>query len=179
MKYFLLGIIVCSQFSCFNNKDTCQNLEVKNCDSITEIGNFKPFTFDSFIMVKFDSNILDYYVENPCDGRIPTIAMTEFTLTDDLGMDQPIVYTINQRLTVDSITQLLRLSYQWGAGLLTDSLVIKQDVSCEGIYQLYRHPKYNGEYQDSSLNYFLDARYLNKTRSVSVDCPDEKLLEIK
>jgi len=130
-----------------------------------------------WLAVKFDKGKGDYFIENPCDGHTPKIEITQFALIDDKGIDEPIKYQIEEHANIDKNQQVLKLSYKWAGGQLTDSIIIKKVEGHEGVYQWTRYPKYNGEPQDSEINYFVHGNYIANTRVVKVDCPDRKIIE--
>lgn len=167
-------------FSC-NNVSTQRKDKVPNIvQTVPEIENSKSIQGqDKWIEVKFDKTKGDYFIENPCDGHTPNIEMTQSTLVDDRGLDEPITYRVQQHFDIDKNHQLLKLSYEWTNSQLTDSIIISKMVDGNGIYKWIRYPKYNGVPQDTLMSLFVFGNQIEKTRVVKIKCPDRKIIELE
>lgn len=176
-------VILCFSICLLSCNDASQPNEDNNqilIDTLTpkkENRNLNSANDGKWLAVKFDKAKGDYYIENPCDGHTPKIEIMQFTLIDDKGMDEPIKYQIEEHANINDNQQVLKLSYMWADGQLTDSIIIKKVEGYEGIYNWLRYPKYNGEPQDTEVNYLVQYNYIANTRVVQIDCPDKKIIE--
>ncbi|NBG65087.1 hypothetical protein [Acidiluteibacter ferrifornacis] len=187
----VFGIMLCVVvlFSCENGANRVDNKKQKVIQDSVQRKNSPLKQMESerpivdkenmWVGVEYDKEKGDYYIEKPCDGHIPNIKLTKTTLVDDRGMDEPITYQVQELRNLDSDRQLLQLSYKWNDGELTDSIIIRKTDNHQGVYQWTRYPRYNGKPQDNFTSYFVFGEQISKIRTVKVECPDQKQIELE
>lgn len=128
---------------------------------------------DRWFKVMYDEQFGGFYIEDPCDGRTPSIEIKDSILIDDWGLDLPIEYSLERRTDLDDKTEELLLTYTWHDGELRDRVVVTKLDSHEGISCWSHFSRLNGVAQPELVRYFVHSSCISKTTLVVIDCPEK------